>query len=56
MNETTEADRSVHNDLLNNFIAGSVDVDTFLQTLNEIQQNYVASQQESTGWDFDPAT
>ncbi len=56
MNETTEADRSVHNDLLNNFIAGSVDLDTFLETLNGIQQNYVASQQETNGWDFDPAT
>lgn len=56
MNETTEADRSVHNDLLNNFIAGSVDLDTFLETLNGIQQNFVSSQQENTGWDFDPAT
>lgn len=56
MNETTEADRSLHNDLLNNFIAGSVDLDTFLETLNGIQQNYVASQQETSGWDFDPTT
>lgn len=56
MNETTEADRSVHNDLLNNFIAGSVDLDTFLETLNGIQQNFVSSQQETTGWDYDPAT
>lgn len=56
MNETTEADRGIHNDLLNQLIAGSIDLDAFLERLNEIQQNYVASQQETSGWDYDPAT
>lgn len=56
MNETTEADRAVHNDLLNNFVAGNIDLDTFLEQLNDIQQNYVDSQQEASNWDFDPTT
>lgn len=56
LNETTEADRAVHNDLVNKFIDGSMDLDTFLKEMYEIQKNYVNSQQAASGWDYDPTT
>lgn len=56
LEQTTEADRAVHNDLLNKFIAGEIELDAFLEQLSEIQKNFVMNQQESNGWDFDPTT
>lgn len=53
---TTEADRSVHNDLINKFVAGEIDLDTFLNGLNDVMVAFVESQKETSGWDFDPAT
>ena len=56
ISETTEADRPLHNDLINKFVAGEIDLDTFLNGLFEIQTRFVQSQAENAGWDFDPAT
>lgn len=56
ISETTEADRSVHNDLINKFIAGTIDVDTFLNSLNDIRHNFTMSQIETSGYDLDPTT
>ena len=53
---TTEADRPVHNDLINKLIAGEIDLDTFLKGMNDIMVTYVESQQATSGWDFDPTT
>lgn len=56
MSQTTEADRSVHNDLINKFIAGSIDVDTFLKGMNDVMHNFTLSQMENGGYDLDPTT
>lgn len=56
MSQTTEADRSVHNDLINKFIAGSIDLDTFLEGMNDVMHNYTVSQMENAGYDLDPTT
>lgn len=56
ISETTEADRAVHNDLVNKFIAGEIDIDTFLEGMNEIMTTFVKGQAENSGWDLDPAT
>ena len=56
ISETTEADRPLHNDLINKFVAGEIDLDTFLNGLFEIQTRFVQSQAENAGWDLDPAT
>lgn len=56
MSQTTEADRAVHNDLINKFIAGSIDLDTFLKGMNDVMHNYTVSQMESGGYDLDPTT
>lgn len=56
MSQTTEGDRSVHNDLINKFIAGSIDLDTFLNGMNDVMHNYTLSQMENGGYDLDPTT
>lgn len=56
MSQTTEADRSVHNDLINKFVAGEIDLDTFLNGMNDVMTAFVESQKETSGWDFDPTT
>lgn len=54
--QTTEADRPVHNDLINKLIAGQIDLDTFLDGMNDVATAYVETQMENSGWDLDPAT
>lgn len=56
MNQTTEADRPVHNDLMNKFVAGEIDLDAYLTGLNEVVQTYTDMQLENGNYDGDPAT
>ena len=56
MNQTTEADRPAHNDLMNKFIAGEIDVDAWLTGMNEIVQTFNNEQMENAGYDGDPTT
>ena len=56
MSQTTEADRPVHNDLISKFVAGTIDVDTFLTELSEVTHNFTQSQLDTNGYDLDPTT
>ena len=56
MSQCTEADRAVHNDLINRYIGGEIDLDTFLEGMNEIMHNYTLSQMSAGNYDLDPET
>ena len=56
MSQATQADMPLYNDLQNRFIAGEIDLDTFLEELNGIMHNYTVSQMEASGYDLDPLT
>ena len=53
---TQEADRPVHNDLINKFTAGEISVDEFLDGLAVVMQNDTDARIEAGGYDLDPAT
>lgn len=56
LNQTTEADRPIYNDLMNKLVAGEIDIDTFVNGMDEVVRNYADSQIEAAGYDLDPAT
>lgn len=54
--QTQEADRPIHNDLINKLTAGEIDIDTFLDGLATVQGNDTDAKIEAGGYDLDPAT
>lgn len=55
-NMTTEGDRPVYNDLINKLIAGEIDIDTFVNGMNEVAINFAKTQVEAAGYDLDFTT
>ncbi len=56
MNQTTEADRAQHNKLINDFVAGDIDLDTFLKGMDAVMQAHTDSLIAASGYDLDPST
>lgn len=56
LNQTTEADRPIYNDLMNKLVSGEIDIDAFVKGMDEVVRNYADSQIEAAGYDLDPAT
>ena len=54
--QTQEADRPIHNDLINKLTAGEIDIDTFLDGLAVVQGNDTDAKIEAGGYDLDPTT
>lgn len=54
--QTQEADRPIHNDLINKLTAGEIDIDTFLDGLATVQGNDTDAKIEAGGYDLDPTT
>ena len=54
--QTQEADRPIHNDLINKLTAGEIDIDTFLDGLATVQGNDTDVKIEAGGYDLDPTT
>lgn len=54
--QTQEADRPIHNDLINKLTAGEIDIDTFLDSLAVVQGNDTDAKIEAGGYDLDPTT
>lgn len=56
MYQTTEADRPIHNDLINKFTAGKITLDEFLDGMAEVLVNDTNDKIERGGYDLDPTT
>ena len=54
--QTQEADRPIHNDLINKLTAGEIGIDTFLDSLAVVQGNDTDAKIEAGGYDLDPTT
>lgn len=54
--QTQEADRPIHNDLINKLTADEIDIDTFLDGLATVQGNDTDAKIEAGGYDLDPTT
>lgn len=54
--QTQEADRPIHNDLINKLTAGEIDIDTFLDGLAVVLGNDTDAKIEAGGYDLDPTT
>ncbi len=54
--KTTEADRPEYNNLINKFVSGEIDIDTFLTDFNVIVQKKLKEAVDISGYDFDPST
>ncbi len=56
MSQTTEADRAQHNKLINDLVAGNIDIDTFLDGMAKIMDAHTDYTIEQGGYDLDPTT
>ncbi len=56
MSQTTEADRGQHNQLILDFVDGKIELDAFLNGLNEVMQRHTDEMVKAGNYDLDPAT
>ncbi len=56
MSQCMPSDVAQHNDLVNKFVAGEIDIDTFLNGMNELMQVHTDYTIEQGNYDLDPTT